>query len=153
MVLLEEGSVTRAARRLGITQSAASHQLRRLRELLADPLFVVAPKGLLPTTRLLELAEPLRAGLTFVQTALTQGQPFEPKNTAARFVVAGSDAVQTVALRRANLALRTEAPRVRIDFVPRTSELAAQLARGDIQLAIAPASGAIPGIDLPSAEL
>ena len=50
-VLLRERNVKRAAKKLGITQSAMSHKLKRLREELGDPLFVTAPGGLAPTAR------------------------------------------------------------------------------------------------------
>lgn len=54
--LLRERQVTRAARRLGLTQSAMSHALRRLRAVFADPLFVRTPRGVLPTPRAAQLA-------------------------------------------------------------------------------------------------
>src|SRR6478672_3869195 len=55
--LLAERHVTRAAERLGLTQSAASHALARLRELLGDPLLVRGPRGAMQATpRAVELA-------------------------------------------------------------------------------------------------
>ncbi len=54
-VVLEEGHVARAAGRLNLTPSAVSHALGRLRDLLNDPLFLRTPKGVVPTTRALEL--------------------------------------------------------------------------------------------------
>lgn len=50
-VLLEERNVTRAARRLGVTQSAVSHKLRRLREHFDDPLLVPGHRGSVLTER------------------------------------------------------------------------------------------------------
>lgn len=47
--LLKEKNVTRAAARLGISQSAMSHTLRRMRTLFNDPLFVSTPRGMIPT--------------------------------------------------------------------------------------------------------
>jgi DNA-binding transcriptional LysR family regulator len=55
-VLLSERHVGRAAKRLSLTQSATSHALGRLRNLLGDPLFVRHPKGIEPTSRALDLA-------------------------------------------------------------------------------------------------
>jgi hypothetical protein len=49
--LLKEKNVTRAAARLGISQSAMSHTLRRMRALFKDPLFVSTPRGMVPTPR------------------------------------------------------------------------------------------------------
>ena len=58
--LAEEGSVTRAGVRLGLTQSAVSHALGRLRHVLDDELFVRGPTGMRPTARALEIAPRLR---------------------------------------------------------------------------------------------
>ncbi|GAB7533254.1 hypothetical protein PS3A_56700 [Pseudomonas sp. 3A(2025)] len=58
--LLDEGSVTRAAKRLSITQPAVSGMLTRLRESFDDPLFVRAQRGITPTPRALALAGPGR---------------------------------------------------------------------------------------------
>jgi DNA-binding transcriptional LysR family regulator len=56
-ILYDERNVTRAAARLFLTQSAVSHALARLREVLGDPLFVRIPSGLLPTERAHQLAK------------------------------------------------------------------------------------------------
>src|SRR5271170_4981407 len=56
-VLLAEGNVTRAARRLRLSASAMSRALARLRETTGDPLLVRAGRGLVPTPRALELRE------------------------------------------------------------------------------------------------
>src|SRR5438045_6452209 len=56
-VLLAEGSVARAARRLRLSPSAMSRALARLREVTGDPLLVRAGRGLVPTPRALELRE------------------------------------------------------------------------------------------------
>jgi DNA-binding transcriptional LysR family regulator len=57
--VLEERHVARAAARLNLTPSAVSHGIGRLRGLLNDPLFLKTPRGVVPTTRALELAEPV----------------------------------------------------------------------------------------------
>ena len=56
-VLLDECNVARAAQRLGLSPSAMSRALARLRETMADPLLVRAGRGLVPTPRALELRE------------------------------------------------------------------------------------------------
>src|SRR3546814_8209277 len=55
--LFELGNVTKAGARLGLTQSAVSHALGRLRQSIGDPLFVRAPGGLQPTARAIEIAQ------------------------------------------------------------------------------------------------
>src|SRR5690349_6786039 len=69
--LLEERHVTRAAKRLGMTQPACSHALGRLRVALGDPLLVRGPRGtMLPTTHAEALAPALRESLRGLAGAL-----------------------------------------------------------------------------------
>ena len=86
--LLEERHVTRAARRIGRTQSATSHSLARLREILGDPLLVRSGAVLVPTPRAIELAGPVRAILDAIRRTLA-GARFEPA-TASRAVASSS---------------------------------------------------------------
>ena len=70
VTLLEEKNATRAGERLGLSQSAVSHALRRLRELVGDDLFVRGQTGLRPTPRALEIADRfivLRHGMVALQ--------------------------------------------------------------------------------------
>src|SRR5579883_3321284 len=82
--LLEEQSVTRAGARLGLSQSAISHALNRLRYVLRDELFVRGPDGMRPTERAAEMAPRLHHALLQLQLALTPGD-FVPAETTRRF--------------------------------------------------------------------
>src|SRR6187399_20424 len=93
--VLVEGSVTRAARKLSVTQSAVSNALARLRELLGDPLFVRHGRGLVPTPRAEALAPVMRRAMEELQTAL-DGSDFVPETSTRRFTLCWSDA-QTIA--------------------------------------------------------
>src|SRR5579883_3459904 len=77
--LLEERSVTAAARRLGVTQSAVSHALARLREQFGDPLVVRTSAGMTPTARGGELREPIRRSLETLRELSERGARFEPR--------------------------------------------------------------------------
>lgn len=68
--LLDERSVTRAAERLSLTQPAVSGMLTRLRECFDDPLFTRSQRGIIPTLRALELAQPVKAILAEVSELL-----------------------------------------------------------------------------------
>ena len=68
--LMQERSVTKAGKRVGLTQPAVSNALGRLRHLVKDDLFLRGPKGMRPTPRALELAGPVRQALTQVEQAL-----------------------------------------------------------------------------------
>ncbi|HEX2874013.1 MAG TPA: LysR family transcriptional regulator [Polyangiaceae bacterium] len=132
--LFEELSVTRAARRAGVTQPAMSNTLAQLRELFDDALFVRHRTGLTPTARAKELAEPIRKGLQLLQGALT-GSSFEPATSERRFVIAASDYVELVLLPALLRRLAKEAPRVRLALRPwGLHEAPPELARGEVDL-------------------
>jgi DNA-binding transcriptional LysR family regulator len=86
-VLLEERNVTRAGNRLGLTQSAVSHALGRLRYALNDELFVRGPSGMEPTPRALEMGPQVHAALNQLQTA-TLPSGFDPAASERRFTLA-----------------------------------------------------------------
>lgn len=112
--LVTEGSVTRAAARVGLGQSAMSHNLARLRALFGDELLVRGPRGMQPTPRTLALVEPLRTVLAGIQATVLQDRAFDPATAERTFVVGISDS-QEVALMPALLAhCRECAPGVRL---------------------------------------
>jgi LysR family transcriptional regulator, mexEF-oprN operon transcriptional activator len=115
--LLDERSVTHAARRMGVTQPAMSNTLAQLRRLFDDQLFRRTSSGLEPTPRALELAEPVRQGLGLLGTALSEPR-FDPKTSDRSFVIAASDYVELVLLPPLSRALEREAPGVRIEVRP-----------------------------------
>ncbi|TAJ69597.1 MAG: LysR family transcriptional regulator [Phenylobacterium sp.] len=89
-VLLEERSVTRAGARLGLSQSAVSHALNRLRHMLNDELFARGPSGMRPTPRALEIATRIHGPLAQLHAALARSA-FDPATSQRRFtLVAGA---------------------------------------------------------------
>jgi DNA-binding transcriptional LysR family regulator len=84
--LLDERNVTRAGDRLGLSQSAVSHALGRLRLTLADDLFVRRSTGMEPTPRALEIGPALHTALLQMQAALAPAG-FDPATTERRFTV------------------------------------------------------------------
>ena len=80
--------MTRAAQRLGITQSAMSHNLRQLRDIFGDPLLVRGKGGMQPTPRAEELVIPLRSGLQSLRRTLQGDSAFEAEKSTRRFVIA-----------------------------------------------------------------
>lgn len=132
--LYEELSVTRAARRAGVTQPAMSNTLAQLRELFGDSLFLRHRTGLTPTARAKQLAEPIRSGLRLLQGALA-GQSFEPATSKRRFVIAASDYVELVVLPSLLRRVQEQAPGVRLQLRPwGLHEVPAELARGEVDL-------------------
>jgi len=144
--LLAERHVTRAARRIGRTQSATSHALSRLRELLGDPLLVRSGSALVPTPRALELEGPVRAILETIRRILAGGT-FDSRTAARTFTLATADYGELVILPPLLRRLAAEAPGVDLVVRPGTDELAAALGTGgvDLVLGVSPIGG-VPSI-------
>ena len=85
--VMQERNVTRAGRRLGLSQPAMSHALTRLRHMLKDDLFIRSPKGMVPTPRAEQLALPVRAALDRLQQSLEPTQ-FDPSTATRNFRIA-----------------------------------------------------------------
>ncbi|WP_304186643.1 LysR family transcriptional regulator [Phenylobacterium aquaticum] len=85
-VLLQERNATRAGARLGLSQSAVSHALGRLRYALDDELFHRDPRGLKPTPRALEIGPQVHSALTQLEAAFAPTS-FEAATTERRFVL------------------------------------------------------------------
>ncbi|HEX4181011.1 MAG TPA: LysR family transcriptional regulator [Caulobacteraceae bacterium] len=133
--LAEEGSVTRAGARLGLTQSAISHALGRLRYALRDDLFVRGPDGMRPTARAQEITPRLREGLHRLQLALAPAV-FDPAEAQRRFTLATSGYVCTVLMHKVIAELRQSAPGVELRLQSPGSALGEDLQTGRIDLAI-----------------
>lgn len=133
--LAEEGSVTRAGVRLGLTQSAVSHALNRLRYLLDDQLFVRGPAGMRPTARALEIAPRLDEGLRQLQLAVAPAE-FVPGATRRRFTIAASAYTSTVLMPKVIALIREAAPLAEIRLQLATGALGEDLLTGRVDLVI-----------------
>ena len=135
--LLAEQNVTKAANRLHLSQPAVSAQLSRLRDLFDDPLLIPAQRGMTPTAKALELRDPLRHALDQVRAALAEHRHFDPGNAKLTVAIACTDYLQAVVARPLAVALRKEAPGVRIALRHLDPlQLEAQMVRGDVDLAL-----------------
>lgn len=108
--LLSECNVSRAAEKLGMTQSALSHALRRLRVVFGDPLFRRGPRGMEPTDRALALRQPLEDALADIHSLLSSRIVFDPATTTRTFRLSMSDAMSVEALPLIVRRLRRQAP-------------------------------------------
>ncbi len=116
--LLEERNVTRTARRLGVTQSAVSHALKRLREHFGDPLLVRSSQGMTRTPRAEEIAEPIRRGLETIQEGVRRGAHFQPATAERSFALATTDQIGVLWLPPLFRRISTAAPRVDLRVIP-----------------------------------
>jgi DNA-binding transcriptional LysR family regulator len=85
--VITEGSVTRAAEKIGMSQPAMSIALSRFRHIAKDELFERTGRGLRPTPRALELAAPIRRALDIVTDALEHGTDFDMSRSDRSFNV------------------------------------------------------------------
>lgn len=114
--LLAERSVTKAAGRIGIGQSAMSHNLARLRELFGDELLTRGPHGMQPTPRALALVDPVRIALAQIETLVSRAQAFDPATAERTFRIGLPDSTE-VLIGPALLAYVCEhAPGIRFRF-------------------------------------
>jgi LysR family transcriptional activator of mexEF-oprN operon len=105
-----EKSVTRAAARVGIGQSAMSHALSRLRMLFDDELFVRFADGMRPTPKALTLIEPVRSALAATQAVLLQHKPFDPATAERTFFIGMPDSIELTLLPRLLARVHQNAP-------------------------------------------
>lgn len=137
-VLLAERNVTRAAARLGVSQSAASQRLARLRDFFADELLVSGRGGLVLTPRAAAVKEPLAAALSELRAAVRAGAPFEPGSSERRFTILGNDLVEALAIPRALATITVEAPGVTLSVERTGPDFAERLETGTADLAFVP---------------
>lgn len=116
--LWTERHVTRAARRVGLTQSAMSHALGRLRAQLEDPLFQPTPRGLMATARAHALAPLVGEALALVRRAVGKPQPFSPAALERTFTIGSTDYIELVLLPRLMARIAREAPGVKLVVRP-----------------------------------
>lgn len=133
--LLNERHVTRAASRVGLSQSATSHALARLRELYGDPLLVRTGSELTLTPRALRLLPTLERGLSELQAALDGEPAFDPSSAQRRFTIGMADYMQAVVIGPLLVRLASDAPNIDLDIVT-FPNLEEQLEAGTIDLAL-----------------
>jgi DNA-binding transcriptional LysR family regulator len=132
--LLTERSVSLAAERLCLSQSATSSALGRLREYFGDDLLVLKGRNMLLTARAEELIEPVRTVLEQIRTTVAVAPAFDP-STADRVIrIMASDYSTEVLLAGVIADLETEAPRIRLEIVPMHDYPIEAIERGYIDL-------------------
>jgi DNA-binding transcriptional LysR family regulator len=142
--LLRERQATAVARRLGLSQSAISHALARLRDIFGDPLFVRKPHGLEPTRRALELQPRIEALLQLADETLERERKFDPKQSTRRFILSAPEFVTALTGARLIETFRKAAPGASLIMESLPAQPAFQaLKRGEIDVAIG-RFGAVP---------
>lgn len=136
-VVHRERSLTRAAERLFLSQSAVSHALGRLRAQLGDPLFVRQGRGVTPTPLAERLAPDVRRALQLLQLGAHGARPFEPRRDLGHVSVAMNDELEPSLLPPWVARLRAAVPEVQVTSVRLERErLKLELASGRLDLAV-----------------
>jgi DNA-binding transcriptional LysR family regulator len=133
----EEGSITRAAQRLGVTQSAVSHLLDKLRGIVGDPLFVKSGRGIVPTAQAERLAQRAR-GLLDELRDFSLAAGFEPARLSEVVTIAANDLQRDLLLPALLRRLRQVAPGVTLRVIPSGAPEPAMLRDRTCQLVITP---------------
>lgn len=133
-ILLTEGSVARAARRLQLSPSAMSRALSRLRETTGDPLLVRAGRGLVPTPRALALREEVRRLVQDVQAVLRPDETLDLPRLTRTFTLRTSDGFVESFGAALLAAIAGEAPGVRLHFLQKPDKDSTPLRDGRVDL-------------------
>lgn len=132
-----EGGITRASRRLNLSQPAISHALGRMREMFDDPLFIRHGHAMTPTPLARRMIEPVRQALQGLEVTLSKVDRFNPAAASKRFVIGMRDAMETVVLADVMRGIARSAPQVDISAV-RTErrDIERELSAGTLDLAV-----------------
>jgi DNA-binding transcriptional LysR family regulator len=135
--ILVEGSISRGAERLGLSQPATSNALGRLRKATGDRLFVRLTKGMAPTPYAQRVAGPIRQALATIHSSLSQSQGFDAATTERSFAVYLTDLGEVYFLPRLLAHLNRTAPGVQLRTLPMPTDAAQEaLKNGEVDLAI-----------------
>jgi DNA-binding transcriptional LysR family regulator len=150
-VLMQERSVTRAAERLGRTQSAVSHALARLREQLDDPLLVKSGARMDASPFAEHLVLEVRPILSNIERVLVPPQAFDPATTAREFRIAIPD-INASLFPLLAARMRRAAPACLLEWLARDGNAALAVAEGRIDVALLPSAVPLPdGVDFTEA--
>ena len=132
-----EGGITKAARKLHLTQPAISHALSRLREMFGDPLFERQGQAMVPTPLARGIIEPVRRSLRNLEITLNQVARFDPATSQVKFTIAVRDVLEATLLPALMERVARQAPHIEIAAVRADRrELESELAMGTLDAAI-----------------
>lgn len=123
LAVMEERSVTRAAKKLGMTQPALSNALTRLRAMLNDPLFIRERYGMRPTARAEALLPAVAAAVADLDAVVLAQQRFDPQTAEQLITIAPNSYVECVIVPPLVARLRERAPGLRLRLTPYGSDL------------------------------
>lgn len=136
VAVVEEGQLSRAAQRLGMSQPAVSAALQRLRLTVDDPLFTRSRTGLIPTPRARDLHIEVSAYLQKMMQALDPSQCFDPTTSERTFRLTAPDYFEFLTLGPLMASLRQISPGISVQMLPQLDGWSRQLLDGEVDFAI-----------------
>lgn len=143
--LLVERSITRAARRLNLSQSATSGVLSRLREYFEDELLVQVGRNMVLTPLAMSLSDPVRGVLLQIQSTIETKPAFVPEQSSRHFRVIASSYPTTVLLADAAQHLSWHAPNVALEMLTPSEGFPEKVERGEVDMLIMPEKYLVDG--------
>jgi len=136
-------SVVGAAEQIGLSPSAVSHALARLRLMLNDQLFQRTSRGLEPTERALALAAEIETGLAHIGNAIEGQHSFDPATAERVFTIQIADYISGIVLAPLADRLQKEAPGVSVEVLPFATGADADKMAADVQVRFTPGDTAL----------
>lgn len=136
--IMARGSIAGAAEEVGLSPSAVSHALARLRVMLNDQLFHRTANGVEPTERAVELSIDIERGLGFLSSAISLQHQFVPSEVRRVFTMQVADYVSGFLLPRLAERLQHEAPGISVDILPFSVSPVSVWDRVDLQIRLTP---------------
>ncbi len=135
--IYEEGSITRAAEVLNVTQPAVSNNIARLREMFNDPLFVRVKRGVSPTPLARDLIGPVKQALKIFEATFKKLEAFDPKTSDRTIRISTGDLSEVIILSPLVQAIRAQGSGINVhNFLLPRNKLPLKLASGEVDFAI-----------------
>ena len=135
--IYREGNLTRAGRQLKLTQPAMSHALKRLRELLKDPLFIREGANMVPTPFSRNMINDVRQALQILEVNLYEDRSFDPAHTRRSFQIGFWEIMEAMILPQLSRAMARAAPEISITTLRvKRREIENELASGSLDLVL-----------------
>jgi len=135
--IYREGNLTRAGRQLKLTQPAMSHALKRLRELLKDPLFIREGANMVPTPFSRNMINDVRQALQILELNLYEDRNFDPAHTRRSFQIGFWEIMEAMILPQLSRVMAKAAPEISITTLRvKRREIENELGAGSLDLVL-----------------
>jgi len=132
--LIDESSVSGAAKRLHLTQPTISASLNRLRDYFGDDLLIKSGRGMILSPKAVELEAPVKSALALIRREITNPKTFDPKESKREFLVVASDYSFNVLLGDVMNDCEKEAPGISFTIVPPSRQAMDRFERAEVDL-------------------